>query len=59
METSTAADHRLPPPDAQTMLRRLNDGREFRIVKMFYDARELTERLSGLGWQFDIRATER
>src|SRR5205814_700013 len=32
-EISTAADHQLPGEDQQIMTRKLNDGREFRIVK--------------------------
>jgi demethylmenaquinone methyltransferase/2-methoxy-6-polyprenyl-1,4-benzoquinol methylase len=30
--------------------RRLNDGREFRIVKVFYEPGDLTERLRRIGW---------
>jgi SAM-dependent methyltransferase len=56
--TSTAVDHRLPEPEATVLRRRLNDGREFQIYKLFYDAEELTERLCELGWQFEIRQTD-
>ena len=38
--------------------RRLNDGREFQIYKVFYNPAELAGRLRGLGWQFDIRQTD-
>jgi SAM-dependent methyltransferase len=38
--------------------RRLNDGTTYRIVKIFYDAAELAERLSKLGWECEIRTTE-
>lgn len=58
-QTSTAADHRLPAPDSTRLTRRLNDGREFRIYKVFYDAASLDERLAALGWRFDIQETER
>src|SRR6266511_2356481 len=34
--TSTAKDHVLPGRDAGIVTRRLNDGREFRIVKLFW-----------------------
>lgn len=56
--TSTASDHRLPEPDATTLRRRLNDGREFQIYKFFYDPSELTERLRELGWDFDVQQTD-
>jgi demethylmenaquinone methyltransferase/2-methoxy-6-polyprenyl-1,4-benzoquinol methylase len=56
--TSTAVDHRLPEPEATVLRRRLNDGREFQIYKVFYDPADLTERLSKLGWQFDILHTD-
>jgi SAM-dependent methyltransferase len=56
--TSTALNHHLPEPEATVVRRRLNDGREFRIVKVFYEPAELTDRLDGLGWQFEIRQTE-
>lgn len=58
-EASTAADHRLPPAPSHVVQRRLNNGREFEIVKIFYEPRPLAERLSGLGWRFNIRDTER
>ena len=56
-ETSTAADHRLEGEDATTTLRRLNDGREFRIVKVFYRPDELAARLSALGWAVEAQTT--
>ena len=55
--TSTAVDHRLPDSDTTILRRRLNDGREFQIYKVFYDPADLTARLAELGWQFDIRQT--
>ncbi len=56
-ETSTAADHRLEGEDATTTLRRLNDGREFRIVKVFYRPDELAARLAALGWDVMVQTT--
>lgn len=56
-ERSTALDHRLEGPDRLTARRRLNDGREFEIVKVFYDPRNLQEKLADLGWEFRTRAT--
>jgi demethylmenaquinone methyltransferase/2-methoxy-6-polyprenyl-1,4-benzoquinol methylase len=47
----------LPEPEATVLCRRLNDGREFQIYKVFYDPADLTERLRELGWYFDIRQT--
>ena len=57
-QTSTAVDHRLPEPDATVLRRRLDDGREYQIYKVFYDSAELASRLRGLGWQVDIRQTD-
>jgi demethylmenaquinone methyltransferase/2-methoxy-6-polyprenyl-1,4-benzoquinol methylase len=55
--TSTAKDHALPRRDAGIVIRRLNDGREFRIVKLFYRPAELVAKLASLGWRADIRQT--
>lgn len=57
--TSTAANH--PRPDAKAGLatRRLEDGREFRIVKIFYDAAELDARLGECGFDSAIERTSR
>ena len=51
------AEKRRTPRD-HTMLRRLNDGREFRIVKIFYDPFDLKARLADMGWRFSLRNTE-
>ena len=56
-QASTAAGHRLEGEDAVTTGRRLNDGREFRIVKVFYRPDDLTARLAPLGWEVTVRAT--
>jgi demethylmenaquinone methyltransferase/2-methoxy-6-polyprenyl-1,4-benzoquinol methylase len=55
--TSTAVDHRLPGPETAIAHRRLNDGREFRVYKIFYDPLPLTEQLRTLGWKFEIQVT--
>jgi len=56
---STAADHMLPLEDhEETMTRRLNDGREFRIYKLFYQPMALQARLESLGWVADVNQTE-
>ena len=57
--TSTAKDHVLTAPDAGIVTRKLNDGREFRIVKLFYRPAELAEKLAAIKWRGDIRPTER
>lgn len=57
--TSTAVDHVLPANDEAVMTRRLEDGREFQIYKLFYDAQKLVERLRDLGWHSKIQETER
>jgi demethylmenaquinone methyltransferase/2-methoxy-6-polyprenyl-1,4-benzoquinol methylase len=47
--SSTATDH--PSIDNSSVVRRkLNDGREFDIVKVFYEPEQLAERLAGMGW---------
>ncbi|MFZ1995877.1 MAG: methyltransferase domain-containing protein [Solirubrobacteraceae bacterium] len=56
-ERSTAADHQLPSGDEDTMTRRLDDGREFQIVKRFYDPPELERALGELGWHASVAAT--
>lgn len=58
-QSSTAIDHRLPDREHIQLLRRLNDGREFRIYKLFYDAHALEKQLGGLGWKISVSATER
>lgn len=55
--TSTASDHTLPEPDSPTMTRRLEDGREFQIYKLFYEPEELQDRLTALGWECEISET--
>ncbi len=56
-ERSTAADHRLPEEGEATMTRRLEDGREFQIIKRFYDPAKLTADLGRLGWECRISTT--
>jgi SAM-dependent methyltransferase len=55
--TSTAKDHVLPGRDAGIVTRRLNDGREFCIVKLFWEPRALAARLGALGWSAAIAQT--
>ena len=55
--TSTAKDHVLTAQGDGVVTRRLNDGREFRIVKMFYEPADLTERLRQIGWNAALDRT--
>jgi ubiquinone/menaquinone biosynthesis C-methylase UbiE len=45
-------------PQGHTTLRQLNDGQEFRIVKIFYDPDDLEARLADMDWRFSVRRTE-
>ena len=56
--TSTARDHQLGPADAGRVKRRLKDGSEYEIVKIFYHPAELSARLRGLGWWARLHETE-
>jgi demethylmenaquinone methyltransferase/2-methoxy-6-polyprenyl-1,4-benzoquinol methylase len=56
-QSSTARDQPLEGNDAVTLRRRLNDGREFRIVKVFYTPDALAKRLRPLGWNVQIATT--
>ena len=56
--TSTALDHRLPDKSATVSRRRLNDGREFQVYKIFYEPAELTCRLLNLGWDIEVCQTD-
>jgi ubiquinone/menaquinone biosynthesis C-methylase UbiE len=56
-QDATAADHELPAGGSETMLRRLDDGRQFRIVKRFHEPRSLSARLAQLGWEADVAET--
>jgi demethylmenaquinone methyltransferase/2-methoxy-6-polyprenyl-1,4-benzoquinol methylase len=55
---STARDHE-PPGESGVVRRRLNDGREFNVVKVFYEPAELERRLTERGWTGWVRSTGR
>ncbi|HTW98022.1 MAG TPA: class I SAM-dependent methyltransferase [Acidimicrobiales bacterium] len=55
--SSTAADHVLPQPGDETMLRRLDDGREYRIVKRFRTNAELESACRAAGLQVAVATT--
>jgi SAM-dependent methyltransferase len=57
-ETCAEKERHGRDPGGHTTIRHLNDGREFRIVKIFYDPVDLAARLSHLGWRFSVRRTE-
>jgi demethylmenaquinone methyltransferase/2-methoxy-6-polyprenyl-1,4-benzoquinol methylase len=55
--TSTARDHPLPSRDAGVVRRRLDDGRAFQVVKVFWEPDTLAARLGPLGWQCALART--
>jgi SAM-dependent methyltransferase len=55
-QTSTARDHG-PLDESGMVQRRLNDGREFNIVKIFYEPAALEQRLAAMGWTGWLRST--
>ena len=55
--TSTAVNHQLLERTATVLRRKLNDGREFQIYKVFYEPADLMSRLKRLGWRFTIEQT--
>ena len=57
--TSTAKNHVLCESDASVVTRKLNDGREFRVVKIFYEPALLAAKLSALGFTAQVSRTKR
>jgi ubiquinone/menaquinone biosynthesis C-methylase UbiE len=57
-ETPAEKGRRGHTPEDHTTLRQLNDGREVRIVKVFYEPEVLETRLADMGWRFSVRRTE-
>jgi hypothetical protein len=45
------------PHESGIVERKLNNGRTFRIVKMFYEPRVLYQRLVDLGWSGFVRSS--
>jgi len=56
-QTSTARDHAAPDPEDIYHTRKLNDGREYRVVKVFYDPPALQSRLTALGFEAAVTST--
>jgi len=55
-QDSTARNH-APLSDSGIAERRLNDGRRFSVVKLFYAPDQLQRQLRALGWTGDIQTT--
>ena len=55
---STATDHVLPDEQNEVMVRKLNDGREFRIVKNFHEPAELTDLAGAAGFDLTMHRTD-
>jgi len=55
--SSTAIDHQLEGEEQTVVRRKLNDGREFSVVKVFYKPAELEKKLAKLGWSFEIKSS--
>lgn len=58
VQESTAQDHEPLDRDGRAV-RKLNDGRQFEIVKIYYDPPKLEQRLNNMGWDGYIRTTGR
>jgi ubiquinone/menaquinone biosynthesis C-methylase UbiE len=58
-QTSTASNHAAYQPDHVYHTRILNDGREFKIVKVFYEADTLERKLAEHGFQANVSTTGR
>ena len=56
---SIAVNHALPVEPGTTLQRKLNDGREFTIYKVFYAPDELACALARIGWRAEVRQTPR
>jgi ubiquinone/menaquinone biosynthesis C-methylase UbiE len=56
--SSTAKDHHLGEQESTRVTRKLNDGREYQIVKVFYETHDLSQRLLKLGWDCTLKSTE-
>ena len=55
---SKARDHAIGPGDSPAERRRLNDGREFEIVKRYYEPGPLAAELARLGWRSELHTTD-
>ncbi len=55
---STAIDHELAPPNTQLTRRALNDGREYRVVKNFYEPDSLRGAFDAAGFDIEVKLTD-
>ncbi len=56
--TSTAADNPLRDDEHIIRTRKLNDGREFKVVKVFYEPADLRAHLKRAGFSADVQTTD-
>ena len=56
--TDPAIDHQLPVEESQTMIRKLNNGRTFEIVKNFYEPADLATHFAQAGFEGEVRETK-
>lgn len=56
--TSRAKDHEAPEIDTGISHRKLNDGREFQIIKIFHDPEKLSAQMLNAGLKADIKITD-
>jgi SAM-dependent methyltransferase len=54
---SKARDHTMPAEQSSLEQRRLDDGREFEIVKRYYEPAALAAQLAQLGWECELHST--
>jgi ubiquinone/menaquinone biosynthesis C-methylase UbiE len=57
-DTSGAKNHQAYEPKSIHHVRKLNDGREFKIYKVFYEPASLREKLATFGFDADVRVTD-
>jgi demethylmenaquinone methyltransferase/2-methoxy-6-polyprenyl-1,4-benzoquinol methylase len=55
--TTTANNHQLLGKDSTVQDRKLNDGRTYRVVKIYYEPEPLAGQLAALGWETAIERT--
>jgi len=55
--TLAAGNHHRQDQEEGVTVRYLNDGRSYRIIKVFYQPEELSHRLRELGWRVEVRET--
>ena len=58
-EQASTADNHDAIDQSGLVRRKLNDGREFSVVKIFYEPSDLERRLHDLGWHGQVRSSGR